>query len=240
MLYLDSENIKNTSSHNSLYKHKNANISDPDCERPSAHVNTYSLIIFKDFSKEKLNTVSHKRNYSVSSSISSHRDLISNLKKPKLGQAYDDIIIQDEMYHHPSVKKPTWTWNNLYINAEISSRKPKIPSIRAVEKITENNESYSDRSGYSTPTNESNVSEFMFHSMIKNDPLQKINSNRLSDISDYASTEDNDMFSDNSGSSHSVNTDAYSGTYPQSFREFSNQSPYLITLKDLATKTRRE
>lgn len=240
MLYLDSENINNSSSHISLYKHKNANISDPDCERPSAHVNASSLMIFKDFNKEKLNTVAQKRNYSITSSIGSHRELILNLKKPKLSQAYDDTIIQDEMYHHPSVKKPTWTWNNLYINSEISSRKPRIPTIRAVEKFAENNESYSDRSGYSTPTNESNVTEFMLHSMIKNDPLKKMNSNRVSDISDYASTEDNDMFSDNSGSVHSFNTDLLSGTYPQSFREFTNQSPYLITLKDLATKTRRE
>ncbi|KKA01848.1 hypothetical protein D499_0R00570 [Hanseniaspora uvarum DSM 2768] len=232
MTYLSSRNSKGVNCHSPFYKHKNTNISDPDCERPSSYVNSSSYLIFEDSNQYILNAIAQKRNYNSTLSTSSQNAMTSKFKKPKFSSVYDDLVIQDEMYHHPCVKKPSWTWNNLYANTEMSKRRSRFLDTRSIEKKRYNNECYSDKSGYSTPPTKSNSSEFI----LEDYPMIKLTSVKHPYFTDNVTSKHIEVISDDISIITANDSIESNISYTQSLGRLSNCSPYLITLKDLTTK----
>lgn len=226
MTYVASRKTNKIQGQFSLYKHKNANISDPNNEQPSIYLNSASYLIFNDFSPKGISSESQKRTYSVSSSNGYNRSSIK-YKKPKIENQTDDLV-EDEMYHHPSVRKPMWTWNNLYINSEVAKTRKRSLSFDKIKLSLDNNDSYSDKSGYTTPTTKSDFSEFMIKEKLSNDSMVKLSTGKKLCFSD----EDN-CFSDDSCNITSEYSDTSSFSYQRSIERLSARSPYLITLKDL-------
>lgn len=232
MTYVTTRKTNKIQGHFSLYKHKNSNISNPNYEQPSMYINSSSYLIFEDFNQQETCLISQKRTHSVTSSNAYNGSSI-DYKKPKFRNHSDDSA-KDEMYHHPSVKKPMWTWNNLYINAEVAKTKQRTSSTDEMNKSFDNNDSFSDKSGYTTPTTKSDFSEFMIKEKLKNDSMVKLRASKKS----YSPNEviEDDFFSDDSCNITAEYSDTSSLSYQRSIERLSDRSPYLITLKDLIKK----
>lgn len=229
MTYVTSRSSSRVQSQFSLYKHKNANISDPDYEQPSMYLNSSSYLIFKDFNPKEFNTESQKRSYSLSSSKEYNESPIK-YKKPKI-KIHTEDPVEDDMYHHPSVKKPMWTWNNLYINSQVAKIKQRSFSSGKMRHSFDNSDSFSDKSGYTTPTTKSDFSEFMIKEKLNNDPMVKLSANKKTHFS-----VEGDCFSDDSCNITAEYSDTSSLSHQRSIEKLSDVSPYLITLKDLIRK----
>lgn len=229
MAYVTSRKTNKIQGQFSLYKHKNANISNPNYEQPSMYLNSSSYLIFKDFNSKDINSESQKRTHSVTSSNEYNGPSIK-YKKPKIKNQTEESV-EDDMYHHPSVRKPMWTWNNLYINSEVAKTKQRSSSFDKMKLLFDNNDSYSDKSGYTTPTTKSDFSEFMIKEKLKNDSMVKLSAGKKS----YFSEEDI-CFSDDSCNITAEYSDTSSLSYQRSIERLSDRSPYLITLEDLIKK----
>ncbi|OBA28750.1 hypothetical protein HANVADRAFT_51214 [Hanseniaspora valbyensis NRRL Y-1626] len=107
-----------------FYKHLNLNIEDlqkygnknSKCDfilEFRNPVNAHTQDLLNDKKKESRNNVLTSFSSDSSSSCCSCNDLTLNFKKPKL-LSLNDCDNFDDMYHHPSVRKPNWTWNKLY------------------------------------------------------------------------------------------------------------------------------
>ncbi|KAL6926098.1 hypothetical protein ACO0SA_002422 [Hanseniaspora valbyensis] len=107
-----------------FYKHLNLNIEDlkkygnknSKCDFILEFLNpvkAQAQDFHNDKRKESKNNVLTSFSSDSSSSSCSCNDLTLNFKKPKL-LSLNDCDNFDDMYHHPSVRKPNWTWNKLH------------------------------------------------------------------------------------------------------------------------------
>lgn len=107
-----------------FYKHLNLNIEElqkygnknSKCDFILEFLNpdkAHAQNFLNDKKKEPRNNALTPFSSESSSSSCSCNDLTLNFKKPKL-LSLNDCDRFDDMYHHPSVRKPTWTWNKLY------------------------------------------------------------------------------------------------------------------------------